>query len=296
MSDQRVLVIGATGLIGRPVTEQLVKEGITVRVLARRPRRARAVLPDRCEVVPGDLRDEASLDAALRGMDAVYLSLANAMTFSRPAWDADADGTLAVLAAVRRTGVPRLLRLSAMGIAETNGDWWVARVKRDVDQALLDSDVASTIFRPTWLMESLAVSAVGPFLVTLPAPDDPLCWLAGEDLGRQVAAALRTRDSENVVYVNQGPEGVSMRDACRRFRRVWRRYLLAAPMPGVVVTLGAKFVPQLAYVKALLRMTYETVDRAPRANGHDLHEPTMTIEDFATKLLDQRLYPVKSTR
>ena len=46
----------------------------------------------------------------------------------------------------------------------------------------------------------------------------------------------------------------------------------------------------------LLRMTYETAGRAPRANGHDLHEPTTTIEDFATKLLDQRLYPVKSTR
>ncbi|MHC5114168.1 MAG: SDR family oxidoreductase, partial [Planctomycetota bacterium] len=127
----KVLVIGATGLIGRPVTEQLVDEGFDVRVLARRPMSARAVLPDACEVVPGNLRDDRSLDAALDGMDAVYLSLANAMTFARPAWDADADGTLAVLAAARRVGVRRLLRLSAMGVGETNGDWWVARVKRE---------------------------------------------------------------------------------------------------------------------------------------------------------------------
>jgi hypothetical protein len=146
-------------------------------------------------------------------------------------------------------------------------------------------------------MESIAISAVGPFLLGLPAPDDPLYWIAGEDFGRQVAAALRTRDAGDAVYLNQGPEGVSMRDAFRRFRRIWRQFLVPAPLPRVLVDAGARLVPPLAYVKALLHMTYESVTAIPaRVNGHDLHEPTTTIETYATKLLGSRLYPVKSTR
>jgi len=66
-----VLVIGATGRVGRVVVDQLVEAGVPVRALTRRP--AAAGLPAAAEVVSGDLTLPESLDAALQGVSAVFL-------------------------------------------------------------------------------------------------------------------------------------------------------------------------------------------------------------------------------
>jgi uncharacterized protein YbjT (DUF2867 family) len=67
-----VLVTGATGRVGRAVVDQLTDAGVPVRALTRRPEAA-ATLPAGVEVVTGDLTVPESLDAALRGVSAVFL-------------------------------------------------------------------------------------------------------------------------------------------------------------------------------------------------------------------------------
>jgi len=66
-----VLVTGATGRIGRAVVSQLLAEGVPVRALTRRPEAAG--LPAAVDVVAGDFTVPESLDAALRGVGAVFL-------------------------------------------------------------------------------------------------------------------------------------------------------------------------------------------------------------------------------
>jgi len=66
-----VLVIGATGRVGRAVVDLLVAAGVPVRALTRRPEAAR--FPGGVEVVTGDLTLPESLDAGLRGVGAVFL-------------------------------------------------------------------------------------------------------------------------------------------------------------------------------------------------------------------------------
>ncbi len=72
----KVLVVGATGgNIGRHVVERATQAGLELRALARNPRRAESMLGD-VEVVPGDLTDRASLDAAVADLsetDAIVL-------------------------------------------------------------------------------------------------------------------------------------------------------------------------------------------------------------------------------
>jgi len=67
-----VLVIGATGRIGRGVVDRLVDAGVPVRALTRRSDGA-AMLPADVEVVTGDLTVPESLEAGLRGVGAVFL-------------------------------------------------------------------------------------------------------------------------------------------------------------------------------------------------------------------------------
>ncbi|MFP3967270.1 NAD(P)H-binding protein [Actinomadura fulvescens] len=66
-----ILVTGATGKVGGQVVTRLLKEGVKVRALAREPEAAD--LPGGVDVVRGDLADPGSLDAALDGVDKVFL-------------------------------------------------------------------------------------------------------------------------------------------------------------------------------------------------------------------------------
>ncbi len=67
-----VLVTGATGRVGRLVVDLLAEAGVPVRALTHRPE-AVATLPANVEAVIGDLTAPESLDAALRGVGAVFL-------------------------------------------------------------------------------------------------------------------------------------------------------------------------------------------------------------------------------
>jgi uncharacterized protein YbjT (DUF2867 family) len=94
-----VLVTGATGRVGRLVVDELLRAGVPVRALTRRP--DQAALPAGVEIVGGDLTIPASLDAALEGVDTVFLVWTPAI--------ATAAAVIARLAAQRR----RVVHLSS---------------------------------------------------------------------------------------------------------------------------------------------------------------------------------------
>ena len=69
-----VLVVGATGSIGRLVVEESIQEGYPTRALVRDSDKARRLAPG-AEIVVGDVTRPATLPAAVAGIDAVVLTL-----------------------------------------------------------------------------------------------------------------------------------------------------------------------------------------------------------------------------
>ncbi|MFG3258452.1 SDR family oxidoreductase [Streptomyces sp. NPDC048172] len=102
-----ILVTGATGSVGGQVASQLHAAGVDVRALVRDPEKAKRVLPDGVEAVRGDLTDPASLDAALDGVDAVFLM------WPLFGWDG-ADEVVATIARHAR----RVVYLSTIGASD----------------------------------------------------------------------------------------------------------------------------------------------------------------------------------
>lgn len=70
-----VVVFGGTGFLGRRLVEHLTTEGATVRVAVRHPDQARSILRaaglNKIDVFGADVRDPASVAAALAGAGAV---------------------------------------------------------------------------------------------------------------------------------------------------------------------------------------------------------------------------------
>jgi dihydroflavonol-4-reductase len=68
----RTLVTGATGTVGHAIVRALLAAGRNVRALVRDGERARSLVPERVELVAGDVTDAASVRRAVAGCDVVY--------------------------------------------------------------------------------------------------------------------------------------------------------------------------------------------------------------------------------
>src|SRR4051794_32038424 len=71
---QHVLVIGATGSVGRLVVSRLLEAGDSARALSRNPATAEHLFRADVEVVGGDVNESASLQPALDGIDSVVMT------------------------------------------------------------------------------------------------------------------------------------------------------------------------------------------------------------------------------
>ncbi|HWP35748.1 MAG TPA: hopanoid-associated sugar epimerase [Thermodesulfobacteriota bacterium] len=115
---ERVLVTGATGFVGNAVARRLVARGDRVRVLVRPGADRRLLAGLDVEPVAGDLRDPASLDRAMAGVETCYHVAASYRLWSpdpRELYESNVTGTRNLLAAAERAGVRRVVYTSTVG-------------------------------------------------------------------------------------------------------------------------------------------------------------------------------------
>jgi dihydroflavonol-4-reductase len=117
MSGGKILVTGAAGFLGSHVTRQLAARGADVRVLLRPSSNNRAIADLPLEYVTGDLRDAASLERALAGVQRVFHVAADYRLWSRrpqDIYDSNVGGTKNLLEAAKRAGVEQFVYTSTV--------------------------------------------------------------------------------------------------------------------------------------------------------------------------------------
>jgi dihydroflavonol-4-reductase len=113
-----ILVTGGTGFVGANLVRELLADGHSVRVLARRGGERRALEGCAVEIVEGDLLDAASLRAAVAGAHHVYHVAADYRLWApdlRVLYRANVDGTRHLLAAASEAGAERIIYTSTVG-------------------------------------------------------------------------------------------------------------------------------------------------------------------------------------
>jgi uncharacterized protein YbjT (DUF2867 family) len=138
-----ILVIGATGRVGRNVVHHLVRRGATVRVLTRDP--AKANFPAGVEIAQGDLLDIDALRAAFAGVQGFFLL--NAVTGD------EFTQALITLNIARELGVERLVYLSVL-----HADRFVNvphfAVKSGAERMIEVLGFNATILRPSYFIDN----------------------------------------------------------------------------------------------------------------------------------------------
>jgi dTDP-L-rhamnose 4-epimerase len=150
----RVLVTGAAGFIGSHIAETLQAAGHEVRGLDSLTPAVHNGRPDHvcCDLVTGDVRDPASVDEALAGVDAVChqaalvglgVDLSDLPLYS----DVNVTGTAVLLEAMGRRGIGRLVFASSM-VAYGEGAYDCAAHGRVRPSPRDPADLAAGRFEP----------------------------------------------------------------------------------------------------------------------------------------------------
>lgn len=151
---ETVLVVGATGSIGKFVVQDMLARGHRVRGLTREPAKARAALPN-VEWMQGDLREPRTLEDAVRGCQRIVYA-AGSRSWADPTntpEKVDYGGVAALADLSKQHGVKRLVVISSAGVTQAlpgasehlrNVLHW----KRKAEEHVRASGVEYAILRP----------------------------------------------------------------------------------------------------------------------------------------------------
>ncbi|MEP6508356.1 MAG: NAD(P)H-binding protein, partial [Gemmatimonadales bacterium] len=140
-----VLLTGSTGYVGGRLLPLLEKAGYQVRCLARQPEVLSSKVAPSTEVVAGDVLDSASLEKALRGIDAAYY-LVHSMGSTGSFEDKDRQAASNFARAAKAAGVQRIIYLGGLGDDEEELSPHL-RSRQEVGEILRESGVPVLEFR-----------------------------------------------------------------------------------------------------------------------------------------------------
>jgi len=287
-----VTVMGATGHIGRKVTEMLLQAGEHVRALGRSETRLAAFQRAGAEVLVGDAHSAAFLTKAFRGADAV-LTLLPPDLQAADYRAAQAGVSSAITTAIRESGVRSVAAISSLGAQLADGTGPIV-TSYDFEQRLRELErVDVLVLRPAYFFENFeeALDLIKHQGIHANAvdPDVPVPMIATRDIAAVAAEALRARDWRGtVVRELMGPRDLTFAEVTR----ILAERLDKPGLPYVRMTyedLTATFV-QLGFSADVARVYVDLVralneGTVTSVDGRTVASTTPTrFEEFAEEL------------
>lgn len=282
-----ILVIGATGQIGRQVVDQLIRRGADVRALVRDP--AKANLPAGVAVVEGHLLDIDSLRGTFSGVSTLFLL--NAVVAD------EFTQALIALNLAREAGIERLVYLSVI-----HSDLY-ANVphfagKFGVERMIEQMGFNATILRPAYFIQNDATitdAVTGYGVYPMPIGSKGLAMIDTRDLGEIAAIELVRREQastplplERIAIV--GPETLTGADIAAIWTDVLGRPIVYPGDDTVSFEQNLRqFAPHwMAYDMRLMAERFQAEGMIPATSDVErltalLGRPLRTYREFAAE-------------
>jgi uncharacterized protein YbjT (DUF2867 family) len=193
-----ILVLGATGNVGRPLVKALLAKGETVRAASRSGKPVEGA-----EGVVFDYADPASFGPAFDGVDRVYLMLPAGYVAAK-------ELLLPVVEAAVARGV-KIVFQSVFGVEADDSIPY-----RQVEIAIETSGVPYVILRPNWFSDNFHTywkAGVDHGMIAVPAADGQSSFIDVRDIAESAAAALTTDRFDNSAFNLTGPAALGYAEA-----------------------------------------------------------------------------------
>jgi uncharacterized protein YbjT (DUF2867 family) len=275
-----ILVMGATGTVGRDVVKQLVAAGERPRAFIRDPAKGQR-LGSQVEQVVGDLDRPESIAAAVADVDRMFL--VTTQSPRQPDWERS------VIEAAASARVRRVVKVSVFN-ADVRSPLQIARQHWQAEQTLEDSGLAATILRPVFFMQNLSRMVRGDKLATA-AGKGRVAMVDARDIATVAVAALLGDGHDGKTYTLTGPEALSFDEVAKIVSQQTGRQIrhVEVPPEGIRAALQAGGVPawfasDMATLQRMLADGYEedTTDDVRSVTGG----PPSTLHQFAAEFAE----------
>lgn len=309
-SRRRVMVLGATGTIGRATVRALLAEGHETVCFIRRSGTGGPShpLPGGAELRFGEVTDPRSLASdGFRGerFDVLVSCLASRSGVPEDAWAIDCRAHEAALAAAREAGVGHMILLSAICVQKPELAFQQAKLA--FEKSLIASGLTYSIVRPTAYFKSLSgqierVRRGKPFLVFGDGRLTACKPISDDDLGKYIAGCIAdsSRHDRVLPVGGPGPAITPLEQGDMLFALLGRaprfRHVPVALLDGIIGVLSVlgRLSPRLAAKAELARIgryyaTQSMLVWDPAAGRYDANAtPSFgsdTLKDFYARAL-----------
>lgn len=281
------VIAGATGRVGSVVVSELRSRGHEVTALVRDPSRVSDLLAQGVRIARGSLDDPAFLLGALRDATAFFALLPEdpvAPDFHGPRQRM----TAAMAVAVKESGVPRVVLLSAIAasLAEGNGP---ARGLHQLEAALATTGTSLARLRACWFQENVGAvlspaTSAGIYPNFLPSADFAFPTIATTDVGRIAAAELLAGPSTPETIDLLGP-AYSARQMSHVLGRALGKTLRVVDLPaGAHVSVLLQAGLSQAFAEAVAELYACVASGGVRPQGDRSITGATTLEETVERL------------
>ena len=199
----KLLVVGATGTLGRQVARQALDEDCEVRCLVRNPNKAIFLKEWGAELVKGDLCDKSTLPAALEGVDAVVDAATARITDNLSSKEVDWQGKVNLIQATKAAGVDRYIFFSILN-CEKYPEVPLMDIKRCTELFLAESGLNYTVLQLAGFMQGLigqyAIPILEEQIVWVSGESTPIAYMNTQDIAKFAIRALNVPATEKQTF------------------------------------------------------------------------------------------------
>ena len=284
----KLLFIGGSGMLGKPVAKELIKAGTSVTLFARDVNRMKQLFP-RVDIVKGDVMDKASLEKTFAGHDTVYLNLSVLQSSKKNEPQPEREGLKNIIEAAQSAGIKRIGYLSSLikNYQGMNGfSWWSFEIKNNAVSMIRSSGIPYSIFYASTFMETIDHQMMQGNKIFLVGRSKAAMWfIAAEDYGRQVVKAFQIAGTVNQEYIIQGTDAYTFDEAAKVFKDHYKSPLKIMKAPIAVVKFLGMFVQKINYgyniCEALNNYPEKFESEKTRA---DLGKPSISLAQYTSSL------------
>lgn len=249
------LLCGGTGQLGGAIASRLAARDLPFRALIRPQSDAAPLRTLGADIRTGDLRDRASLDRALGGVD-VVVTTANAVgRIMDGAKDltidaVDRDGNANLVRAAEESGVQRFLYVSLAGLNQAMvGRAPFAAAKRRTEELVAASAMRSVIVRPAafqevWLAAKTGIDPAKRRAVILGQGQSQVSYISVDDVAEACVRLVLADDPPTAVELG-GPESLTRLEVVDAFERAYGVRFRRIAVPRTVLAIGARAMRRL---------------------------------------------------
>ena len=198
-----LLIVGATGTLGRQVARRAIDEGYKVRCLVRSVKKAAFLKEWGAELVQGNLCYPHTLVAALEGVTAVIDAATSRPTDSLSIKQVDWFGKVSLIQLALAAGVERFIFFSLLD-AEKYPAVPLMEIKRCTELFLIESGLNYTILRLSGFMQGLIGQYGIPILegqpVWVTGESSPIAYMDTQDVAKFAVRALAVKETQKQVF------------------------------------------------------------------------------------------------